>query len=103
MTKLRIPDPGPDETDLAAEEAPAWKPLDIKLLAPVDQPPGDQIAERPTEILTVSDEQPFAVSDDGEEDYEPFYEVIVSVEDTDLDSAFRKARRLINEFVTDNR
>ena len=40
---------------------------------------------------------------DNVEDYEPFYEVTVSVEDTDLDTAFRKARRLINEFVTDNR
>lgn len=41
--------------------------------------------------------------DEDDEDGEPFYEVTVSVEDTDLDTAFRKARRLINEFVTDNR
>ena len=39
---------------------------------------------------------------DGEYE-EPFGAVTVCVEDTDLDTAFRKARRLINEFVTDNR
>jgi hypothetical protein len=39
---------------------------------------------------------------DGEYE-EPYGAVTVSVEDTDLDSAFRTARRLINDFVTDNR
>jgi hypothetical protein len=38
-----------------------------------------------------------------DEDQEPFEEVSVAVEDTDLDSAFRKARRLISDFITDNR
>jgi hypothetical protein len=51
-------------------------------------------------------DEPWGIDADPDidgEDCEPFSEVTVSVEDTDLDTAFRKARRLINEFVTDNR
>lgn len=68
VTKLRIPDPGLEDDALA--ESPLPEPLDIQLMAPVDELPKNYVAQRKAEILNISDsdEQPFAVSHPDAED-----------------------------------
>lgn len=69
VTKLRIPDPGPED-DVASAEMPLPEPLDIQLMAPVDELPQNYVAQRRAEILNISDsdEQPFAVSHPEDDD-----------------------------------
>jgi protein MpaA len=54
-TKLQIPDPGLDDLGAAA---PEWKPLEIDLLAPVDDLPNGLVAELSSPVQTISNQQP---------------------------------------------
>lgn len=74
--KISVPDPGPQDeqpiSEILSDLAPEWDSLEngINSVWVPDEPyPVDLIAERPSHIQTVSDEQPFAVTDgfDAEE------------------------------------
>lgn len=78
LVKLQVPDPGLDDDELTAS-APEWEPLDVQLSAPVNELPQHLIAERTPAVKTISesDEQPFAVSDEDEEDAPPARKPVV--------------------------
>lgn len=69
--KIQIPDPGPSEDaegDLLTQLAPDWQPTEQDVVVPLEPLLVDQIAEKPSRIQTISDEQPFAVSDESAAD-----------------------------------
>lgn len=67
--RLQIPDPGPSywEADgLRPRRSADWQPVDLEPLVPLEPAVGDLVAERPARVKAVSDEQPFAVSEEDD-------------------------------------
>jgi|GEM_PF-3049482 len=62
-SKIQIPDPGPAEELVGGDELP-FPALDIELLEPVEKFPSHLVADREPRIHTISEEQPFAVSEE---------------------------------------